>query len=116
MAISNHERVGRSLTLLHQGLYPYFEQEMRKAHGERWLTVATSCLSDDRTLKRSPEESLNDDISALLKVIIGQWNSVFKRKLGHGERALVSELIEVRNKWAHENVKRFSSDDTYRAL
>ena len=52
MAISNHERVGRALTLLHQGLYPYFEQEMRIIHSERWLTVATSCLSDDKTLKQ----------------------------------------------------------------
>jgi ribonuclease III len=114
MAVSNHERVSRALTVLHQGLYPYFEQEMRKVYSERWLTVATSSLSDDKTLKRIIEDVLRDDISALLKVIINQWNQVFKIKLGHGERALVSEIIEFRNKWAHQN--RFSTDDTYRAL
>ncbi|MBN3886830.1 MAG: ribonuclease III [Nostoc sp.] len=117
MAISNRNRIESALIYLNQGLYPYFEQEMRKVHGERWLKIATSSLSDNQSLKRNPEDILRDDISELLKVIIGQWNQVFKRKLGHGERALVSELIEVRNKWAHEmNGKRLSTDDTYRAL
>ena len=43
-----------------------------------------------------------------------QWNVTFNRTLGHAERSLVSELREVRNKWAHQ--KAFSSDDAYRAL
>ncbi|MEA5602458.1 ribonuclease III [Nostoc sp. UHCC 0252] len=117
MAISNRNRIESALISLNQGLHPYFEQEMRKVHGEGWLKIAISCLSDNQSLKRNPEDILHDDISELLKVIIGQWNQVFKRKLGHGERALVSEIIEVRNKWAHEiNGKRFSTDDTYRAL
>ena len=34
--------------------------------------------------------------------------------LGHAERSLVSELREVRNKWAHQQA--FSSDDADRAL
>ncbi|MEH2308861.1 ribonuclease III [Nostoc sp.] len=117
MAISNRNRIETALIYLNQGLYPYVEQQMRTVHGERWLKIATSCLSDNQSLKRDPEDILHDDISELLKVIIGQWSQVFKRKLGHGERALISEIIEVRNKWAHEiNGKRFSTDDTYRAL
>jgi ribonuclease-3 len=114
MAISNHERVGRALTLLCQGLYPYLKREMQRVYSERWLTIATSCISDDPTLKRNVENILRDDISALLKVITKQWDKVFKRKLSYGERALVSELLEVRNKWAHQ--PRISTDDTYRAL
>lgn len=117
MPISNRNRVENALMYLNQGLYPYVEQEMRKIYGERWLKVATSHLSDNQSQKRQPEEILRDDISELLKLIIGQWSQVFKTKLGHGERALVSEIREVRNKWAHEmNGKRFSTDDTYRAL
>ena len=42
------------------------------------------------------------------------WNEVFKRTLGHAERSLVSELLEVRNRWAHQ--KAFSYDDAHRAL
>ena len=42
------------------------------------------------------------------------WNDVFRRTLGHAERSLVSELRDVRNKWAHQ--EPFSSDDADRAL
>jgi hypothetical protein len=42
------------------------------------------------------------------------WNDVFRITLGHAERTFVSELREVRNKWAHQQA--FSSDDAYRAL
>ncbi len=114
MAISNHERVNRALILLRQGLHPYLEQEMRSAHNERWQTIAKSCLSDDQSSRRNLEDILRDDISALLKIMIRQWDQVFRRKLSISERALISELLEVRNKWAHQS--RFSTDDTYRAL
>lgn len=39
MAISNHERVGRALNLLCDGLYPYVEREMQAIHGDRWLAT-----------------------------------------------------------------------------
>ena len=42
------------------------------------------------------------------------WNDVFRKTLGQSERTLVSELRDVRNRWAHQNP--FSTDDTYRAL
>ena len=116
MAISNHERVGKALSFLSQGLYPYVEREMKAVHRERWLTIATSHLSDEPTLKRNPVDIIREDVSALLTVVLKQWDKVFKIKknLGYAERALVSELIEVRNKWAHQS--RFFTDDTYRAL
>lgn len=114
MAISNHERVNRALILLRQGLHPYLEQEMQSAHNERWQTIAKSCLPDDQSSRRNLEDILREDISALLKIMIKQWDQVFRRKLSISERALISELLEVRNKWAHQS--RFSTDDTYRAL
>jgi hypothetical protein len=43
-----------------------------------------------------------------------QWDGVFRKTLGRAERSLISELREIRNKWAHQ--KPFSSDDAYRAL
>jgi len=42
------------------------------------------------------------------------WNDVFGKTLGRAERSVVSELMESRNKWAHQ--KPFSTDDAYRAL
>ncbi len=114
MIISNHERVGRALTLLGQGLYPYVEQQMRIIYGNAWLAQAKSCLSEDSTLKRTIEETLREDVSELLKVMTKRWEKVFKPKLSYTERALASELIDVRHKWAHGG--RFSNEDTYRAL
>src|SRR5204863_7138031 len=54
------------------------------------------------------------DAASLLAVLWNQWNTVFRRTLGQSERTLVSELRDVRNKWAHQDP--FSSDDADRAL
>ena len=54
------------------------------------------------------------DAAALLKLMWESWNDVFRRTLGPAERSLVSELRDLRNKWAHQEA--FSSDDAYRAL
>ena len=42
------------------------------------------------------------------------WNDCFQKILGPSDRSLVSELRDVRNKWAHQ--KAFSTDDAYRAI
>jgi ribonuclease-3 len=114
MTISNHERVSRALNLLGQGLYPYVEQEMQAVYGDRWLTVATSHLPDHQTSKRKVADLLREDVSAPLIVMSRQWDKVFKKNLGQAERTLVSELINVRNQWAHQS--SISIDETYRAL
>ena len=48
------------------------------------------------------------------KLMWDQWNDVFRQTLGYAERSLVSELRDVRNRWAHQ--EPFSTDDAYRAL
>jgi len=34
MAVTNHERVGKALDLLNNGLRPFAEREMHSVHGE----------------------------------------------------------------------------------
>ena len=114
MAINNHERVGKALTVLRQGLYPYVSKEMQAVHGDNWLTVAISYLPKHQTSKRNPEEILREDVKVLLELMSKHWDNVFKKILGKTELPLVNELIEIRNKWAHQSP--FSIDDTYRAL
>lgn len=114
MAISNHERVGRGLTLLGQGLYPYIEREMRSVYRDKWIVAATPSVPEDRTLRRNVADILKEDVSALLLVMWDQWNDVFKKTLGQSDRTLVSELRTTRNQWAHNTT--FSTDDAYRAL
>ena len=54
------------------------------------------------------------DVQALFILINQEWYDVFRKTLGYAERNLISELRDVRNKWAHQ--QSFSTDDAYRAL
>lgn len=106
MAKTNRDRVGEGLELLAKGLSPFIEREMKAACGDKWKTVAGQSFG---------EKKVNwSDLQTLLTVMWDQWNAVFKNVLGHAERSLVSELREVRNRWAH--MESFSTDDAYRAL
>src|SRR5713101_4739982 len=114
MATSNHERVGKALELLNQGLRPFIERELHAVYGERWLDVVQGSLRDNRAQVRGNDKTLHWDTQVLLAVMWDQWQSVFRNTLGQAERSLVSELRDVRNKWAHQ--EGFSTDDAYRAL
>ena len=111
MAVSNHERVGKALELLNQGLKPYIEREMKAAFGDRWLYKASDFLRDHHY---DNDGNPRLDTQALLLVMWGAWNEVFRTRLGQAERTYVSELREVRNQWAHQTP--FATDDAYRAL
>lgn len=114
MAITNKERVGRALDTLKEGLYPFVEREMRSAYDKHWENHALSHLYEDRNLKRTTAERLQQDVTDLINVIFGEWHNVFKKTLGNAERNLVGELKTIRNDWAHGN--NFTTDDAYRAL
>ncbi len=108
MAKTNHERVGDALNLLKQGLKPFVEREFQASYGDGWK---------DQVLEYFPAsayDEINWDAAAILRVMWTAWNDVFRRTLGHAERSLVSELRDVRNKWAHQ--KAFSTEDAYRAM
>ena len=113
MAITNHERVGKSLELLKAGLGPFVEREI---HG----AIAANAISMEKVKGFVDDPNLANrgicewDAAAQLKLMWETWNEVFRRTLGHAERSLVSEIRSWRNKWAHQ--EPFSSDDAYRAL
>src|ERR1019366_3626585 len=78
-----------------------------RAHAE-----ATRYRGEDRLLAK---KAIGEwDAAGLLKLMWESWNDVFRRTLGPADRSLVSELRDLRNKWAHQET--FSSDDAYRAL
>lgn len=114
MAITNHERVGKALDLLKDGLQPFVEREMKAQHAQLWLDQVRSSVADTQTHLFSGKGEPHWDSASLLSVMWNQWNLVFRKTLGQAERTLVSELRDVRNRWAHQ--KPFSSDDAYRAL
>jgi len=113
MATTNYERVGKALELLRDGLRPYIERECTAKYGKYWITKVTEGWGHDLTWPEGSDLP-NMDVALLLRVMWDQWNAVFRETLGFAERSLVSELRDVRNKWAHQNA--YSSDDTYRAL
>lgn len=113
MALSNHERVGKALELLRDGLAPFVKRELEAEHGKYWITTVTADWPHDVAWDQDADEP-HLDCAVLLRIMWEQWNQVFKRTLGHTERSLVSELRETRNRWAHQNA--FSTDDAYRAM
>jgi predicted AAA+ superfamily ATPase len=114
MAITNHERVGKALDLLKEGLLPFVERELKTKHAQLWFEQAKASLSEGQSGLFGTEAQPRWDVATLLAVMWNQWNDVFRKTLGQAERTLVSELHDVRNRWAHQNP--FSSDDAYRAL
>jgi predicted AAA+ superfamily ATPase len=112
MAISNADRVGKALELLRDGLKPFVERELKARHGDRWTSEVKVALSDKRLGTRKGDTL--QDVAVLLVVMDKTWGGVFSAILGRAERNLVNELVDIRNRWAHQEA--FSTDDAYRAL
>ena len=114
MAITNHERIGKCLEQLSSGLQPFVERELKSSYQDNWFAETRRTLSATQVDFLGTADKPEWDIASLLATLWNQWNDVFKKVLGHTERSLVSELREVRNKWAHQ--RTFTTDDAYRAL
>ena len=113
MATTNHDRVSKAMELLRDGLAPFVQREITaKVKSGTVRMDAISRFAEDPQLADKPIGDL--DVAALLKLMWGTWNDVFRDTLGFAERSLVSELRDWRNKWAHQ--ERFVSDDVDRAL
>ena len=113
MAITNRERVGKALDCLSAGLVPFVEREFRAIHGDKWQEAALDGGPKLTGGKKQAKPNLADP-QVLLNAMWNQWNVVFTRTLGQAERSLVSELRDVRNRWAHNEA--FTGNDAYRAL
>jgi predicted AAA+ superfamily ATPase len=111
VAATNRDRVGQALEWVGKGVRPFVERELKGEYGARWEEAARSSAYDGFPAgSRDPFS----DVQLLLKLMWDQWNQVFRKVLGQAERTYVSELRDVRNRWAHQEA--FSTDDAYRAL
>ena len=122
MATIYHERVGKGMQLLRDGLGPFVDAAVGTAvrDGKVRIEEVQRCAGDARQAHSPIGEW---DVAALVKVMWDNWNEAFRSRrqasperppLGHAEQGLVSELRDWRNKWAHQ--QRFTRDDAYRAL
>jgi len=113
MALSNYDRVGKTMEILKAGLAPFVKREVFARVPERDAEgIIRDFANADRKLGGKPIEQW--DVAALLNFMWVNWNEIYSRTLGNAERSLVSELRENRNMWAHQDT--FSTDDAYRAL
>jgi predicted AAA+ superfamily ATPase len=110
MPVTNHERVGKAMELLQRGLQPFLEQELGTAYGAKWREKANLRLSD--TKLRFGAKDI--DTASMLVIMDREWRDLFSDRLGKSHRAIVNEVIDIRNRWAHQEA--FSNDDTDRAL
>lgn len=108
MAVSNNDRIAVGLGLVRDGLRNKCEAAWQGFYGPVWLEAVNSRL---RTPDRQPAL---DDVAFILKGIKATWQELFGNAFGNDTRALVFEVSDTRNKWAHQET--FSSDDTLRAL
>ncbi len=112
MAISNRDRINKALELLAAGAVSFVERELQAVLGVKWRDAIDEA-GPRATGRKTLAPNLSDP-QVLLGVMWNRWNDVFARTLGHAERSLVSELRDVRNKWAHNEA--FAGNDAYRAL
>jgi hypothetical protein len=92
---------------------PFVERELKAVLNTKWQEALTEGVPKLAGGKKASQPKLNDP-HLLLGAMWNQWNNVFNRTLGSAERSLISELRDIRNRWAHNEA--FSGNDAYRAL
>lgn len=111
MAKSTRQHVFEGMELLPEGLIPFVEKRLENSLKGHWKAQVLEKLSG---LKTNGKGELNWDQSALLNAMDRFWMDAFKEVLGRAERSIVNELVDVRNKLAHN--EPFTYDDAERAL
>lgn len=110
VAKSTRQYVFEGMELLPAALIPFVEKRLEVAFGTQWpIEVVQRVHGSARG-----QGNMTWDQQSLLKVINVLWMEVFAKTLGKPERTYVNELIEVRNRLAHND--SFTYDDAERAL
>lgn len=100
--------ISKGLETLADGLRPVVSRRLRRVLGEDWL-------SHDVVRSAAGHRAVDDwDAHILLLLMWDCWNQAFRSDFSFLERCLVSELREVRNRWAHQ--QDFDQRDIYRCL
>lgn len=111
MAKSARQTVFEGMELLPEALIPFVEKRLEAAFTARWPVRVIEKMPD---LKPRAGGNVGWDQLALFNVIDRFWSEAFKSVLGRAERALVNELVIVRNRLSHNEA--FTYDDAERAL
>ncbi|CAA7614899.1 DUF499 domain-containing protein [Magnetospirillum sp. SS-4] len=111
MAKSTRQYVFEGMELLPSALTPFVEKRLESSLTGHWQVQVVEKLQG---LRPNSKGEIAWDQSALFNAMDRFWADAFKAVLGRAERALVNELVDVRNKLAHNDT--FTYDDAERAL
>lgn len=111
MAKSTRQHVFEGMELLPEALIPFVEKRLESSLQGHWQVQVVERV---RGLRPNGNGQVNWDQQGLLQAMMAFWKEAFAMVLGHPERSYVSELLEVRNKLAHNEA--FTYDDAERAL
>ncbi len=110
MSKSTRQSVFEGMEILPEALTPFVEKRLESALTGHWQVRVAEKLR----LDAGPNGTIAWDQSALLNAMNVFWVEAFKTALGRAERAIVNELVDVRNKLSHN--KKFTYNDAERAL
>ena len=111
MAKSTRQYVFEGMELLPGALIPFVEKRLESSLTGHWQVQVLERLPG---LKPNGKGEVAWDQSALLNAMDRFWMEAFRAVLGRAERSIVNELVDVRNKLAHNET--FTYDDAERAL
>jgi predicted AAA+ superfamily ATPase len=111
MAKSTRQYVFEGMELLPDALIPFVEKRLESSLKGHWQLQVVEKLPG---LRPNNQGEITWDQSALFNAMDRFWMDAFKAVLGRAERALINELVDVRNKLAHN--ENFTYDDAERAL
>ena len=111
MAKSTRQHVFEGMEHMQPGLQPFVLRSLSAGLGEGW---PVQVIERFPTWQREKNGKFNLDTQKLLQIMERFWNDAFRTTLDRTHRSIVNELIDVRNKLAHDG--KFSYDDAERAL
>jgi predicted AAA+ superfamily ATPase len=111
MAKSTRQYVFDGMELLPVALIPFVEKRLDSSLTGHWQVQVVEKLPG---LRPDSNGRIVWDQAALLNAMDRFWMDAFKAVLGRAERSIVNELVDVRNKLAHN--ESFTYDDAERAL
>ena len=119
----NHETVGRAMTnTLLPLLTGFVGQTLSKYYRADWWqrgVLEVLNVEQRRNLPRvgNYETFTNSmDVSLCSIIIIKNWRDLFRNKMSDAQKAWLSELVTIRNCWAHTELDKFTDAYVMRAL
>ena len=110
MSKSNRTYIFEALDQFKDGMIPFVTTRLETSLTGHWPSQVKSKVE----VLRVSNGTIEWDVAGLLKTMMSFWGEAFRTVLGPAERSYVSEILEVRNRFAHD--QSFSYDDTERAL